>query len=101
MSSNLTPLEVCEHLIAPISKLGTIAGMKEKAAYGWRRASEWRDAGDMPPRVNRRLLKFAKHRGIPLTATHLIFGASRAEVDALLDEMRQAARDKTSKLAAE
>jgi len=36
MSSNLTPLEVCERMVAPLSQLGKIAGLKEKAAYAWR-----------------------------------------------------------------
>lgn len=87
MSSNLTPLEVCERLIAPIGELGRIVKMGEKAGYGWRRAAKYRDAGDMPPRVNRGLLKYAKRHGIPLTEKHLIWGASRAEIEALLENM--------------
>lgn len=87
MSSHLTPLEVCEHLIAPIAKLGAIAGTNEKAAYAWRPSSQWREAGDMPPRANRKLLKYAKRHGIPLTEKHLIWGASRAEIEALLENM--------------
>jgi len=87
MSSNLTPLEVCERLVAPLSQLGSIAGLKEKAAYGWRNGSQWREAGDLPPRVNRTLLKYAKRHGIPLTPAHLIWGASRSEIDALLQAM--------------
>jgi len=90
MSSNLTPLQVCERLIAPIGALGEIAGMKEKAAYGWRNGSQWREAGDLPPRVNRKLLAYAKRHGIPLTAEHLIWGARRAEIDDIVQQMRAA-----------
>ena len=89
MSSHLTPLQVCERLIAPIAKLGEIAGSGNKSAYAWVNPSKWRDAGDMPPRANRKLLKYAKRKGIPLTPAHLIFGATRAEIDALLEAMRQ------------
>lgn len=87
MSSHLTPLEVCEMLVAPIAKLGVLADMNEKAAYAWRNGSQWREAGDLPPRVNRTLLKYAKRHGIPLTPAHLIWGASRSEIDALLQGM--------------
>lgn len=92
MSSHLTPLEVCERLIAPLKDLGQIAGLGAKAAYAWRNPSQYRDAGDMSPRANRKLLKWAARRGIPLTADHLINGAKRAEIDDLLDEMRQQRR---------
>lgn len=91
MSSHLTPLEVCERLIAPVAKLGLLAGMRTKSAYAWQHGSQWRDAGDLPPRVNRRLLSFARGNGIPLTAEHLIFGAKRSDVENLLDQMKVAA----------
>ncbi len=91
MSSHLTPLEVCERLIAPVSKLGVQAGMGEKSAYAWQHGSQWRDAGDMPPRVNRKLLAHARRNGIPLTPEHLICGAKRADVDFLFDQMKVAA----------
>lgn len=86
MSSHLTPLEVCEHMIAPISKLGVLIGLHEKSPYAWRRGSDYRDAGDMPPRVNRKLLMLAKARKLPLIADHLIWGADREEIEALMEE---------------
>lgn len=89
MSSHLTPLEVCERLIAPLAQLGEKLNLKPKAAYAWRKASEWRDAGDMPPRVNRRALKYASKHNIPLKPEHLIAGAKRDEIDDLVQAMRQ------------
>jgi len=84
MSSNLTPIQVAERLIGPPDLLGTITKMGPKAAYGWRRGSKFRDAGDLPsPRLMRALLAHAAARGIPLTADHLIWGASEAEIAAL------------------
>ncbi|WP_226778993.1 hypothetical protein [Oceaniglobus trochenteri] len=88
MSSHLTPLEVCEFLIGPLPQLGLIAGRNDKAAYAWRRGSEWRAPGDMPPSVNRALLAHAEKHGIPLKARDLIFGADRAKVAARLATVR-------------
>ncbi|MBW4710712.1 hypothetical protein KX928_23225 [Roseobacter sp. YSTF-M11] len=104
MSSHLTPLEVCERLVAPLKELGKIAGQNEKAAYAWRNGSQWRDPGDLPPRANRKMLKFCRRHDIPLTAEHLIWGASIEEVHALLDQMRAQGLAKLpglNKLAAE
>ena len=89
MSSHLTPLQVCERLIAPLSQLGLILGDNAKAAYAWQSQSKWRDAGDMPPRANRKALAHAKANGIPLKAEHLIKGASRDDIDDLVQAMRQ------------
>lgn len=87
MSSNLTPLEVCERLIGTVEDVARAAGLGAKAGYGWRRASEWREAGDVPSaRVMRQLLSHARLHGIPLTPEHLIFGASEAELAALMPE---------------
>lgn len=91
MSSNLTPLQVCERLIGGAERLGGIAGLNDKVAYNWRHPTKWRDAGDLPSaRIMRSLLAHAAARGIPLTAEMLIWGASAAEIDALLAS-RQAA----------
>ncbi|MGR3822686.1 MAG: hypothetical protein ACU0A5_08920 [Salipiger marinus] len=90
MSKHLTPVEVCERLIGPIERLALIGGLREKAAYAWRRGSKYRDPGDMPPRANRALLAYAAARGIPLSADHLIWGAPEVEIDRLVDGMRAA-----------
>jgi hypothetical protein len=84
MSKHLTPLEVCEKLIAPRKELGALIGYKEKAAYNWVNGSVWRQPGDMPPEANRRLLSYANKRSIPLTAEHLIWGADAEEIEKLL-----------------
>ncbi|WP_289150250.1 hypothetical protein [uncultured Salipiger sp.] len=96
MDKHLTPVEVCERLIAPVERLSKIAGLNEKAGYVWRRASSWRDAGDMPSRVNRALLAHAAARGIPLRPDHLIWGASEAEINALLQQMESATPGKVA-----
>jgi len=83
MSNNLTPLAICERLIGPPEVLGGVAGLGPKAAYGWRRPSKNRDAGDLSPRIMRALLAHAAARGIPLRADHLIWGAPAAEIEAL------------------
>lgn len=87
MSNHLTPLEVCERLIAPRKSLGELIGYKPKAAYNWAHGSAWRQPGDMPPGANRRLLAYAAAHGIPLRADHLIWGAPACEIDALAENM--------------
>jgi hypothetical protein len=85
MSDNLTPVEVCERLIGPLPELEKIVGYRPKAAYGWRRESHWRDAGDIPsPRLMRRLLAHSAAGNLGLTADHLIWGASEDEIAAVL-----------------
>lgn len=87
MSKHLTPLEVVECLIAPVADLHRIVGCHPKSPYHWRNASQYRDRGDMPPRINRRLLSYAAVRDLPLEARHLVFGAKRVEIEALLKQM--------------
>lgn len=77
---HLTPLEVCERLIGSLDAIGRAAGVKSKAPYHWRRASAGRAAGDIPINRARALLTWCGQRGIPLTAEHLIYGATEAEV---------------------
>lgn len=86
MSKNLTPLEVCVALVAPLKGLGQIAGYHEKSAYGWRHASNWRDAGDLPPRAMRKIMDHAQRNNLPLTEKHLIFGASSDDIETLLEQ---------------
>lgn len=83
MSNNLTPLEVCVELVAPLKDLGEIAGYHAKGIYHWRNPSSWRDAGDLPPRAMRTILAHARKNGLPLTERHLIWGATQQEIDEL------------------
>lgn len=87
MSDHLTPLQVCERLIGKFPEIEKITGRKPKGAYAWLRPAKGRNPGDMPADANRTLLRYAKRHGIPLTPAHLIWGASRAEVERLLDAM--------------
>lgn len=89
MSEHLTPLEVCERMIGPLERIGSICGIHPKAPYLWRRASVGRRGGDFPHATHMRaLLAHASANGIPLTADHLIWGASAAEIEALLARSR-------------
>lgn len=85
MGKHLTPLAVLERLIGPPESIAQAAGLHPKSAFPWRRPSSLREAGDLPSiRVARRLLAYAAARQIPLTAEHLIWGATEAEINALL-----------------
>lgn len=65
--------------------LAEIVGSHEKAPFKWKNGSVWRDPGDLPStRHQRKLLTWARKHAVPLTAEHLVFGASEAEVAALL-----------------
>lgn len=84
-------MEVAERLIGDPEQLAEIAGMNPKAGYNWRRRSNWRDAGDMPPRTNRALLEYSAAGSLGLTADHLINGATVAEVEAILSRRQKVA----------
>lgn len=85
MSKHHTPLAVCEALIGKPEVIADICAVNEKAPYGWRHASLRRDAGDLPYDSHKRaLLAYAAARCIPLTAEHLIWGASEDELAALI-----------------
>lgn len=85
MSSDLTPLAVCEALIGPLPEIARVCGLKEKAAYNWRWEKTWRAAGDLPSaRVQRQLLAHSEAHDLGLTADHLVRGASRSEIEAIL-----------------
>lgn len=88
MSDHLTPLAVCERLIGKLPLIEQIAGRRPKGAYAWLRPAKGRNPGDMPADANRKLLKYAKRHGIPLKPEHLIWGASRAEIEKLVEQMR-------------
>lgn len=87
MSYHLTPLEVVECLVAPLRDLHKFAPCHPKSPYKWRFPAMSRDAGDLPPRINRALLRWAQKNAAPLTADHLIFGADHAEVQRLCAQM--------------
>lgn len=81
----LSPLEVCERLIGPISEIARVCEVSSQAPFQWRHPSNLRDAGDLPtPRYQRLLLRAARARGLPLEARHLIEGASVAEIARLM-----------------
>lgn len=85
MIEHLTPAELISRMIGSPELIGQIVRVDHKSPYQWRRPSKLRDAGDIPSsRHMRALLAYAAARGIPLRAEHLIWGASRTEVDALI-----------------
>ena len=80
-------MDVCERLIGDPRRLAAICGLEVKSAFPWRRASKWRDAGDLPSaKTQRALLAHSAAHRLGLTAEHLIWGASEAEIDAILAE---------------
>lgn len=85
MSNHLTPLEVCERLIGKPETVAEAAGLHRKSAFPWRRASKWREPGDLPSaKVMRDLLTHSAANRLGLTAEHLIWGAAEAEIDEIL-----------------
>jgi len=84
MSKHLTPTDVALRLFGGAKGVGLVIASHEKTPLAWKRGSQWREPGDIPStRIMRLLLASAKFRGIPLTAEHLIYGASEAEMAAL------------------
>lgn len=91
MTDNLTPMQVCERLIGKPEQIAVAVGYDQKSAFPWRRAAKNRAAGHFPSSmIMQRLLAHAAARHIPLTADHLIWGASEAEITALLAQMADA-----------
>jgi hypothetical protein len=81
----MTPMQVCEALIGPAPMLSQILGYHRTAGYGWHQAATTRDAGDLPStRIMRALLAHAAKNEIPLRPDHLIWGARRSEIEALV-----------------
>lgn len=82
-------MQVLERLIGKPELISEAAGSHPKTAYAWQRQSKWREAGDIPSaRLMRTLLDYAEANSIPLTAAHLVRGATVAEIDALLQAAR-------------
>lgn len=76
-------------MIGPPEVVGPAIGIDRTAPYNWARPAKHRDAGDIPSARNmRRLLAYAAARGIPLRADHLIYGAHRTEIEALMKAPR-------------
>ncbi len=85
MSSHLTPTDVTFRLLGGYKGVAAILGQHEKTPIAWKNGSKMRDAGDIPsPRIMRTLLAAAAQRRIALTADHLIYGGSEAEIAALM-----------------
>ncbi len=85
MSNHLTPLDVCERLIGPPQSLALICGLHAKSVFPWKRASKWREAGDVPStHLQRRLQNHSNIHALGLTALHLIWGADEGEIAAIL-----------------
>ncbi|MEX0306048.1 MAG: hypothetical protein AB3N12_01565 [Ruegeria sp.] len=87
MSDNLTPLEVCEKLIAPRKSLGALIGYKEKAAYSWAKPSKYRLAGDLPVHAQRQILVEFRRRGLNADPAWLIEGAKRSDIEKFLNSL--------------
>ena len=78
-------MQVCERLIGKPEQIALAAKTQEKAPYHWRRERTGRAAGDLPSAgVMRNLLDFATTNRIPLTADHLIWGATEEDLAALV-----------------
>ena len=80
-------MQVCERLIGPPEVMGPVIGYHAKAPYHWRHERKGRGPGDMPSaEVMRALLAHSTTHRLGLTAEHLIWGASEAEIEAILAE---------------
>ena len=85
MSSNLSPVTVAERVFGSIERVAEITGNRPKSGYSWRWPSGTSDAGDFRSmRHVRAIHAYALARHIPLTLDHLIYGATEAEVEAIL-----------------
>lgn len=85
MTHNLTPMQVVERLIGKPEQIAAVVGYKEKAAFPWRNASKNRAAGHFPSTmIMQRILTHSDAHNLGLTAQHLIWGASEAEVAQIL-----------------
>jgi len=85
MTYDLTPLAVCERLVGDLPAIARVCGFSDKAAYPWRHGNNARQPGDIPnPILMRKLLAHSDRHALGLTPRHLILGADRAEIEAIL-----------------
>jgi hypothetical protein len=85
MKQQVPPLEVCFRLIGPHAVIADIIGYGPTAPYLWERGARNRDAGDLPSTpIMRALLAHSATRQLGLTADHLIWGATEAEIAEIL-----------------
>ncbi len=85
MGKHLTPMDVVERLIGKPEKVGEIVRVDPKSPFGWRKEAGLRAAGDLPYAVHMRsLLSYSATHRLGLTAEHLIWGASEAEIEDIL-----------------
>ena len=85
MKQQVPPLEVCFRLIGSHAVIAEIIGYGPTAPYLWERGARNREAGDLPSTpIMRALLTHSAAHALGLTAEHLIWGASEAEVAGIL-----------------
>lgn len=85
MSKHFTPTDVAFRLFGGAKGISLIIGGHEKTPFAWKHPSKYRKAGDIPSTaIVRTLLAVAEQRRIGLTAEHLIYGASEADLAALM-----------------
>ncbi len=90
IEQHLTPADVVARLIGPSAVVAEIVGRDRTAVVKWRNATLRRAAGSIPGDEEKRaLLSYAQEHGIPLTAEHLIWGATEAELAALATPARE------------
>jgi hypothetical protein len=93
MDKTHTPFDAIVAALGSVEAVADVCRRHRTTLYYWNRASADRLAGDLPStEIMRRLLAHARAHGIPLTAEHLIYGASADELARLA---AHAARAKT------
>lgn len=94
MSRYLTPAEVVFRLIGPPAVVAPIVGRDRTSVIKWRKGSPRRAAGAIVgDDVKLALLDYADENEIPLTADHLLFGATEDELAAIAAAPEQVAAE--------
>ncbi|MEO1637748.1 MAG: hypothetical protein AAFU41_00705 [Pseudomonadota bacterium] len=100
MSCYLTPLDVCIEIFGGRSEFECIVGSKPKSSYAWSRAAKYREAGDLPAYIQRRVMRHARKIKLgEFQALWLIEGSSRKIIEPAVMAVRDQA--KRQRLAAE